>query len=105
MTKIDDIDRDQALKNPEAEFDKPSDVVDSSLLTRGEKLKALSQWEFAVRRRLDSLSEGMAPPSSASEVSGKTADPATVDADLLRQIELCTESVKNREADGEAQPD
>lgn len=100
MMKIADIDREQALKNPEAQFDNPSEIVEASLLTRGEKLKALNQWEFTVRRRLDSASEGMAPPTTTSEVIGQAADPATVDADLLRQIELCIESVKNRQADG-----
>ena len=51
----------QKIHNPQAEFDKPSDVVRDSELSRTEKKKALDNLEQDARQLMTASNEGMAP--------------------------------------------
>lgn len=59
MAEIMRINMDLATNDPEAVFESPENLVDHIALTRGQKLAALKKWSFAVKARLDALSEGM----------------------------------------------
>jgi hypothetical protein len=54
-------DKAQKIHNPQAEFDKPSDVVRDSELSRTEKKKALDNLEQDAHQLLTASNEGMAP--------------------------------------------
>ena len=51
----------QKIHNPQAEFDKPSDVVRDSVLSRTEKKKALDNLEQDAHQLMTASNEGMAP--------------------------------------------
>jgi hypothetical protein len=54
-------DKAQKIHNPQAEFDKPSDVVRDSELSRTEKKKALDNLEQDAHQLMTASNEGMAP--------------------------------------------
>jgi hypothetical protein len=47
------------MANPEAHFDKPTDVVQDDALSHAEKSKALNTWEQNERQLLTASNEGM----------------------------------------------
>jgi hypothetical protein len=47
------------IANPEAHFDKPTDVVQDDALSHEEKKKALNTWEQNERQLLTASGEGM----------------------------------------------
>ena len=47
------------VKNPEAHFDKPKEVVQDKALSHDEKKKALNTWEQDERQLLTASNEGM----------------------------------------------
>ena len=51
----------QKIHNPQAEFDKPSDVIRDSELSRTEKKKALDNLEQDAHQLMTASNEGMAP--------------------------------------------
>ena len=54
-------DKAQKIHNPQAEFDKPSDVVKDSGLSITEKKKALENLEQDAHQLMTASNEGMAP--------------------------------------------
>jgi hypothetical protein len=44
---------------PESAFERPLDIVDEKLLTKGEKLAALERWQQSILEQLKATSEGM----------------------------------------------
>jgi hypothetical protein len=99
MSKISSINPTAAKDNPERTFNSPKAVAGQVGLTRAEKLTVLKRWRDQVQRRLDSASEGMAPPTSLGEVEGRSADPLAEDAELLRVIEIELEALMNSDSD------
>ncbi|MDX2157070.1 MAG: hypothetical protein SFW09_11235 [Hyphomicrobiaceae bacterium] len=85
MALISKVNRQAALSDPEAEFERAADVVECAGLTRGEKLSALRQWQSAVQRRLESADEGM-----VEHIPGTL----TRDAELLSEIGRCIAEVE-----------
>jgi len=74
----------QAVGDPQVNYDSPHDVLEDGSLSRKEKVKALENWAFTVRSRLDAVSEGMsAPPDGAY----------SRDTDLIRSIEKALETL------------
>ena len=51
----------QKIHNPQAEFDKPSDVVNDSELSQTQKKKALENLEQDAHQLMTASNEGMAP--------------------------------------------
>lgn len=51
----------QKIHNPQAEFDKPSDVVNDSELSKTDKKKALENLEQDAHQLMTASNEGMAP--------------------------------------------
>ena len=51
----------QKIHNPQAEFDKPSDVVKDPELSQAEKKKALENLEQDAHQLMTASNEGMAP--------------------------------------------
>ena len=54
----------QKIHNPQAEFDKPSDVVKDSELSLTEKKKALENLEQDAHQLMTASNEGMAPENN-----------------------------------------
>ena len=50
----------EKVKNPEAHFDKPKEVVQDNALSHKEKKKVLNTWEQDERQLLTASNEGMA---------------------------------------------
>ena len=84
MNQIMSLNRHQARVDSESEFSSPQEVRDEIGLTLGEKLAALSEWGSNVERRLEAAGEGMQ----------KTDGDANRDAELLRQINLVIQELK-----------
>lgn len=53
--------KDQKINNPQAEFEKPSDIVEDSELSHKQKKKALETLEQDAHQLLTASNEGMAP--------------------------------------------
>jgi hypothetical protein len=53
----------QKIHNPQAEFDKPSDVVKDPELSQAEKKKALENLEQDAHQLMTASNEGMTPES------------------------------------------
>ncbi len=84
MAEIYRINMRAATTDPEATFSRPSEVAEHLGLTRGQKIATLEKWQFAVRSRVDSVSEGMTNyPEGAY----------TRDVDLLRDLEKAIEAL------------
>lgn len=98
MTTISKIKRDAVRKNPEAAYETPEELAGEPGLTRGERLAALEKWRFNLQSRMDATAEGMTAPSQIRESDGRTTDPATRDAELLREVELLIESLSRGDA-------
>jgi hypothetical protein len=54
-------DKSRKIHNPHAEFDKPSDIVRDSVLSRTDKKKALENLEQDAHQLITANNEGMAP--------------------------------------------
>jgi hypothetical protein len=54
---------DARVHNPATEFEKPSDVVRDSRLSKGEKVVALDTWEQDARQLMTASNEGMPGPN------------------------------------------
>ena len=59
MTNGKALNRDAAKQQPESAFERPLDIVDEKLLTKGEKLAALKRWQQSILDQLRATSEGM----------------------------------------------
>ena len=53
--------KDQKINNPQAEFEKPSDIVEDSELSHKQKKKALETLQEDAHQLLTASNEGMAP--------------------------------------------
>lgn len=59
MTDPKPLNRDAAKQNPESAFDSPLDIVDETLLTKGEKVATLDRWRQSILEQLSASNEGM----------------------------------------------
>lgn len=59
MSTILKLDRASVKQDPEHHFEKPTDVLMESALTRGEQRSVLENWLELVDRRLNAANEGM----------------------------------------------
>ena len=48
MTEVAALNRDAAKRHPESVFGSPLDIVNEIMLTKGEKLAALSRWRLSI---------------------------------------------------------
>jgi hypothetical protein len=48
-----------AKLDPAKHFAKPQDIVETVMLTRGEKIATLERWRLEILRQLDAANEGM----------------------------------------------
>jgi hypothetical protein len=48
-----------AKLDPAKHFAKPGDIVETVMLTRGEKIATLERWRLEILRQLDAANEGM----------------------------------------------
>jgi hypothetical protein len=48
-----------AKLDPAKHFTTPQDIVDTVMLTRGEKIATLERWRLEILRQLDAANEGM----------------------------------------------
>jgi hypothetical protein len=53
------LDRELAKQNPEQAFDSPLDLVNETLLTKGEKIATLNRWRQSIVEQLSASGEGM----------------------------------------------
>jgi hypothetical protein len=79
------INRETARFEPASEFDTPEKLVESTGLTRGEKIAALERWSRQVMDELDATSEGMA-----------TNAPTATDTELLDRINAAIAALKKK---------
>ncbi len=101
MTKISEVNREQAELDPVREFSTPNEVTGNRLLTRAEKLTAPRSWAFDVQRRLDAAAEGMAPETVTTSQPGSI----TSDTELLRSIELEISFLENKNSESASRDD
>jgi hypothetical protein len=59
--------KDRKIHNPQAEFEKPTDVVKDPILSKTEKKKALDNLEQDAHQLITASTEGMAPENDLSE--------------------------------------
>ena len=59
MSTIGQLNVSGAKLDPAKHFDKPQDIVDTVMLTRGEKIATLERWRLEILRELDAANEGM----------------------------------------------
>lgn len=86
MSEIMRIEPEKARQDPEAVFDRPTDIENEVGLTRGQKIATLKRWEIDVTRRLASTGEGMPQ-------NDENAD----DADLLKEIKMVIDAIQTGE--------
>ena len=70
MTEKKPLDREVAKRQPDTVFERPLEILDEVLLTKGEKLAALERWRQAIIEELKATSEGMPPDGKAAERTG-----------------------------------
>lgn len=70
MTENKPLDRETAKQEPEAAFERPLEIVDEKLLTRGEKLATLERWRQNILEQLKATGEGMPPDGASAERTG-----------------------------------
>lgn len=85
MSLIIAINTKKATIDPESVFAHPSEVAEHIALTRGQKIATLERWAFAVRARVDAMSEGMIDDTGAAYVC---------DVELLRRIEKTLDALR-----------
>jgi hypothetical protein len=61
--------RELAKDNPERVFDRPQQIVDETLLTRGEKIATLNRWRQTILDELSASGEGMRTHGISSDRS------------------------------------
>ena len=61
--------RELAKDNPERFFDRPQQIVDETLLTRGEKIATLNRWRQTILDELSASGEGMRTQGVSSDRS------------------------------------
>ena len=70
MTEKKPLDREAAKQQPETVYERPLDILDEELLTKGEKLATLERWRQGILEQLKATSEGMPPDGNAAERTG-----------------------------------
>ena len=70
MTENIPLDREAAKQDPETVFERPLEILDEQLLTRGEKLATLERWRQNILEQLRATSEGMPPDGNSAERTG-----------------------------------
>jgi hypothetical protein len=70
MTENIPLDREAAKQDPETVFERPLEILDEQLLTRGEKLATLQRWRQNILEQLRATSEGMPPDGASAERTG-----------------------------------
>jgi hypothetical protein len=60
MTELASLNRDAAKQRPESVFERPIEIVNEVLFTKGEKLAALARWRRNILDELVASGEGMA---------------------------------------------
>ncbi len=88
MTERMRLNRKAAKFEPESQFESPQKLAEEPGLTLGERIATLKRWAELVDRRLSSVAEGM--PSRGNQ---------DLDAELLREIEICREELMQRVKD------
>ena len=59
MSTIGQLNVAAAKLDPAKHFAQPQDIVDTVMLTRGEKIATLERWRLEILRQLDAANEGM----------------------------------------------
>jgi hypothetical protein len=88
MTENKPLDREAAKRQPEMAFERPLEILDAQLLTKGEKLATLERWRQTILEQLRATSEGM-PADGTS--GGRTA--------VLDEIEEAKRRLTERKRD------
>ena len=86
MSQIMKIEIDKATSDPDSVFETPTEVAEHIGLTRGQKIATLERWAFAIRARVDAVSEGMTSYPDGTYVR---------DTEFLREIEMKIEELRN----------
>ncbi len=79
------INRETARFDPASAFETPEKLVESTGLTRGEKITALEHWSRQVMDELEATSEGM-----------ETDAPTATDTELLDRINAAIAALKKK---------
>jgi hypothetical protein len=61
------LDREAAQQQPESVFERPFEILDEQLLTKGEKLATLERWRQSILEELRATSEGMPADGDSAE--------------------------------------
>ena len=88
MTDKKPLDREAAKQQPETVFERPLDILNEQLLTKGEKLATLERWRLSILDQLKATSEGMPPDGNTAERTG-----------VLDEIEEVRRRLSERESD------
>jgi hypothetical protein len=80
-----------AKLDPARHFAKPADIIETVMLTRGEKIATLERWRLDILRQLDAANEGM-------RTYGRTAK----DTAVLNEIEAARQQLVNVAGDSGA---
>jgi hypothetical protein len=80
-----------AKADPARHFANPAAVVDTVMLTRGEKIATLERWRLDILRELDAANEGM-----------RTYGRTTKHTALLNEIEAARQQLVTGGSDGPA---
>jgi hypothetical protein len=73
-----------AKLDPAKHFAQPQDIVETVMLTRGEKIATLERWRLEILRQLDAANEGM-----------RTYGRSSKHAKLLDEIEVARQLLVN----------
>ena len=74
MTTLLQLNMEKARLEPDSEFTRPHDIVESVGLTRGQKIAALQRWEQTLLDRMKATGEGMAPPAGQTATEAATVE-------------------------------
>jgi hypothetical protein len=88
MTENKALDREAAKQQPETVFDRPLEIVDQQLLTKGEKLATLERWRQTILEQARAMSGGMATDGNTAKQTG-----------VLDEIEEARRRITEREID------
>ena len=88
MTENKPLDREAAKQQPETLFERPLEILDEQLLTKGEKLAVLERWRQGILEQLRATSEGMPAGGDSAEQTG-----------VLDEIEEARRRLSERELD------
>ena len=73
---------DQAMKNPAAEFEQPSDVLDSDFSVTQQR-EILESWQYSLQQRQNATDESMEPDGADENI----ADRLTAVTEALRMLD------------------